>query len=59
MEFFSLAEAGDRVAETTSYADIVEKSGRSGTFVLTTTETTYATTSGRLLARVNMTVIRR
>jgi hypothetical protein len=59
VEFFSLAEVGDRVSETTTYADIVEKQGSSGPLVLTTTETTYSTTGGRLLARVRMTVVRR
>jgi hydroxyacyl-ACP dehydratase HTD2-like protein with hotdog domain len=59
VEFFSLAAVGEQVEEVSRYAGVQEKAGRSGPLVFTTMETEYRTTTGRPLATVRMTVVRR
>ncbi|MGI8553334.1 MAG: FAS1-like dehydratase domain-containing protein [Dehalococcoidia bacterium] len=58
-EFFQLARVGDRITARSRYADIYERSGRSGTMVLIVTETTYTNQDGVLLLKSRNTIIRR
>src|SRR5699024_7077777 len=58
-EFFSYAEIGDRIKWRSRYNDIIQKNGRSGSFVLVMIEDEYATTSGRpLLKAINAALMR-
>lgn len=56
-EFSSLAEHGDRVVAKSRYADIRERTGRSGRSIFVTIETTYRTDRGRLLIRMREVLI--
>jgi len=58
-EFHQLARVGDTISAQSSYADIQEREGRSGTMVLITIETTYTNQDAAVLARVRSTVILR
>jgi hydroxyacyl-ACP dehydratase HTD2-like protein with hotdog domain len=58
IEFHSLAAAGDTVEESSHYAAVEEKEGRSGPMLLTTVETAYHV-GDRPLLTVRMTVVRR
>jgi hypothetical protein len=58
-EFFKLAQIGDLISSRASYADIRDRSGKSGDFVTYTIETEYRNQDDELLARTRSTVILR
>lgn len=58
-EFFKLAEHGDMITSRSRYADITERTGRSGTMVLVKVATEYTNQDGQLLALVTKTAILR
>ena len=58
-ELFALARVGDRVVSQSRYADISERSGRSGPMLLVRIETGHSTTAGTRLALVTSTLILR
>jgi acyl dehydratase len=58
-EFFELARIGDVISAQTTFADIIEREGRSGAMVLVTFETVYTNQDGAMLARIRNTAIMR
>jgi len=58
-EFFKLAQIGDLISSQAQYADICDRSGKSGDFVTVTIETDYRNQGGELLLRTRSTVILR
>jgi hydroxyacyl-ACP dehydratase HTD2-like protein with hotdog domain len=58
-EIHGLAHLGDTIVCQSRYADIRERSGRSGPMVFVIVETDYRTTAGRPLLRVRTTMIAR
>ena len=58
-EFFRLAEIGDVISSQARYADIADRSGRSGDFVTFTIETEYRNQKDELLVRTRSIVILR
>lgn len=59
VEFFRYARHGDRVVQTSRYADIYERESKNGAMLFVVTETEYRTDGGDLLLRVRKTLIRR
>lgn len=59
VEFFQSAEVGDRVFQQSTYADIVEKSSKSGPMLLVTIDTLYTNQRREPLVRYRRTQIRR
>ncbi len=58
-EIFRLACVGDTLTSRSRYAEISERSGRSGPMVFVVVRTDYATTTGSELVRVHTTMIAR
>ena len=58
-EFFRYLKPGDRVKSKQRLADVVERQGREGKMVITTTETIYHDQDDKLVAIIRSTGIRR
>lgn len=58
-ELYALARVGDRVVSQSRYADITERSGRSGRMLLVRIETEHSTVGGTRLAAITSTLILR
>ena len=59
VELYQLPTLGDRLTARSKYADIYEKTGRSGTMVFIVIETRYTNQDGALLMISRVTLIRR
>ena len=59
VEFYQLANLGDRITARSKYLDIYEKTGRSGTMVFIVIETRYTNQRDDLLMISRVTLIRR
>jgi N-terminal half of MaoC dehydratase len=58
-EVFALARIGDVISARSRYAEITERTGRSGPMVFVVVETDYRDQTGRLLLRTRTTMIAR
>jgi len=59
VEFYAYARHGERVLQTSRFADIQEKETKSGPMLLVIIETEFTNEAGQLLLRSRKTIIRR
>lgn len=59
IEFYAYARHGERVLQSSRYADIYEREAKAGPMIFVIIETEFTTEAGQLLLRARKTIIRR